>query len=106
MADDDMDDLEWEAWLELTEEQQDAIVDREMAAYQRRLDAMTLRQQVAHHRDYVLESIRQNRHRLRDSTLHRIEIIDQIWRESIQHSQLRLLKLRIWRATGNYPGQG
>ena len=101
-----MDDIEWEEWLELTDDQQEAIIDREMAALQRKLDAMTVAQQVAHHRHFTLESIRENRARLHNPKLARIEIIDQLFRESIRRSRLRLLKLRIWRSTGTYPGQG
>jgi hypothetical protein len=101
-----MDDIEWVEWLELTDDQQEATIDREMAALQRKLDAMTLRQQVVHHRHFVLESIRENRARLRNPELARIEIIDQLWRDHIRRSQLRLLKLRIWRSTGIYPGEG
>ncbi|HLH94975.1 MAG TPA: hypothetical protein VKW08_07645 [Xanthobacteraceae bacterium] len=98
------DDLEWELWLELTDDQQQAILDREMAAYQRKLDAMTVPQQIAHHRRRDLEGILENRRRLRDPKLCRIEVIDQIFRDHIRSAQLRLLKLRAWRSTGIYPG--
>lgn len=99
------DDLDWKEWLELTDEQQEAILDREMAALQRKLDAMTIPQQVAHHRYFTLKAIRENRERLRDPKLRRIEIIDEMWRASIKRSQKRLLELRTWRTTGTYPGR-
>jgi hypothetical protein len=99
-----MNDLDWDEWTELTDAQQEAIVAREMAELERRLDAMTIPQQVAHHRHFVLKSIKENRRRLHDPNLARIEIIDQHWRQGIKRSQIRLLKLRVWRATGIYPG--
>ena len=47
MTHDDDDGLDWQLWMELTDEQQDAIVEREWNELQARLDAMTIRQQVA-----------------------------------------------------------
>lgn len=55
-----IEDLDWEEWLKLTEAQQDAIVAREMATYQRWLDGLTVRQQVAHHRRCELRGIMEN----------------------------------------------
>lgn len=102
----DEDDLDWDEWMNLTDAQQEATIDREMAALQRKLDAMTVPQQVAHHRHFALLNILSNRKRLRNPGLHRIEIIDDYFRKSIKRGQLRLLKLRAWRATGVYPGEG
>jgi len=98
-------DLDWDEWLELTDDQQEAIIDREMAALQRKLDAMTIAEEVAHHRHFNLKSIRENRARLRNPVLAQIEVINQVWRDHIRRSQLRLLKLRVWRSTGTYPGE-
>jgi hypothetical protein len=95
---------DWDEWIQLSDAAQDAILNAEMARYQRMLDAMTVREQVAHHRHFVLNSIMQNRRRLRDPNLRRIDVIDELWRNHIRLSQKRLLKLRIWRATGTYPG--
>lgn len=103
VADDD-DDVDLEEWLDLTDEQQTAMLDREMMALQRKLDAMTIPQQVAHHRYFVLKSIMDNRRRLKTPHLCTIPIIVQCWRDGIKRCQKRLLKLRIWRATGTYPG--
>ena len=105
MSDED-EDLEWNEWLELTDEQQEAIIDREMMALRRKLDAMTIAQQVAHHRHFVLKSIRKNRARLHMPEIYRIPVITDLIRKNLQNGRIRLVKLRIWRATGTYPGQG
>lgn len=106
MASDDDDDLDWDEWMSMSDSQQEAIVDREMRALEEKLHAMTIREQVAHHRYFVLKLILENRRSLGDPNLHRIEFIDDHFRKSIKRSQLRLLKLRTWRSTGIYPGEG
>jgi hypothetical protein len=100
------DDLEWEDWLAMSDEQQEDLLNREMNELQRRLDAMSIQDQVAHHRHFVLESIIKNRQRLRDPKTNHVEIICDLWRKHIRNSQVRLLKLRVWRETGTYPGEG
>ena len=99
-----MSDLDWDDWMELTDAQQDAIVSRAMAELERRLDAMSIPQQVAHHRHFALQSILDNRRRLRDLDLRNMPFIEKVFRDGIRLCQVRLLKLRIWRSTGIYPG--
>jgi len=103
---DDDDDLDWEDWLKLTDEQQEAAITYEVAELKRKFDAMTISKQIAHNRYFILRHIRMNRARLNDPKLNHIDAINQIWAGSIKRSQMRLLKLRTWRTTGIYPGQG
>ena len=99
------DDLDWEEWMAMSDAQQDAFLNRQREEYTRRLRSMTIPQQVAHHRHFVLQLIKDNRRRLRDPNLNTIEIINNLWRDGIRRGQIRLVKLRIWRETGVYPGK-
>lgn len=92
------DDLEWEEWLTLSDAQQEAVCDREMLKYQRRLDMMTVRQQINYHRGSALESCLRWRRSMKAFNM-------DFMREHLRQSQIGLLKLRIWRATGVYPGE-
>ena len=101
------DDDEFDYWFNASDAEiarEEARLDNLMAALNRKLDAMTVRQQVAHHRHFLLQDLLKNRQRLRDPQLNTIEFISQMWRDSIKRCQLRLCKLRTWRATGVYPG--
>lgn len=100
---DDEDEEDW--FLSLTEAQQEAIIAREAAELQRRLDAMTINQQVAYHRYFVLLNIRNNRRRLRNPDNNHIEVIDRYFKKAIRRDQRRLLELRAWRSTGVIPGR-
>jgi hypothetical protein len=101
-----VDDLEWDEWMKLTDDQQEAIIDREMKELEDALEAMTVPQQVAHHRHFCLLNIVRARKFLRNPEMRRVEVIDEHFKGSIKRSQVRLLKLRSWRATGTYPGEG
>lgn len=94
-----VDDLEMEEWMELTDDQQEAVIDREMRAYCARLDRMTVRQQVSHHRRAALRGCLTWR-RMRSKGW-----IAELATQYLRARQMRLLKLRIWRATGVYPGE-
>lgn len=99
-----IDEVDWERYLSLSEAEADAeceAVNREFEAF---LRAMTPLQEYRYWRRYILTSIMQNRRRLRDPKLARIEIIDQMWRESIKRSQHSLLKHRHHLRTGVWPG--
>jgi len=104
---DDLTDDDFEFWMEASDEQverEETRLNNMMAELDRRLAAMTVPQQVSHHRHFLLRDIMENRRRLRNPRLARIDIIDDMFRESVRRCQMRLLKLRIWRATGTYPG--
>lgn len=102
-----MDDDEFDYWFNASDAEvarEEARLDARMAELERRLSAMTIPQQVAHHRHFLLIDILENRRRLLDPKLNQIECISQMWRDGLRRKQVRLAKLRSWRATGVYPG--
>ena len=105
-------DLEMEDYLSMTPAEQeaedrrlDAEFDNMMRERSAMLARMTVPQRVAFHRDSWLRIIRENRARLRNPNLNHISAFDDIWRGGIRRGQVELVKLRIWRATGTYPGE-
>jgi len=103
------DDIDMDAWFAMTEAERNAELRRVEAQWNEHCDRLArqpVRVQVAVQRGSRLRSILENRRRLRDPKLARIEFIDDLFRQSIRRDQVRLVKLRIWRATGVYPGQG
>lgn len=102
--DDIEDELRWEEWMQLSDEQTEAICDRHMKRYVDWVSSMTPTQWYRYQRRSALRSLREGRKFLADPALHRIECIDQMQRERIKANRLRLLKLRIFRSTGTYPG--
>jgi hypothetical protein len=107
MSDDNMldDDDAMEEWMSLTDAQQDAALEREMNKWNRHYDAMSFERKIAYHRSSSLRAIMENRARLRKPELCTIEYVVGLWREGIRRNQRRLVKIRIWRATGIYPGE-
>lgn len=93
-----MDDLEMEQWMELTDDQQEAIVAREYAAYERRLARLSIAEQYAYFRGNSLRSCLQWRRLSREQGF-------DFGQRYVRSAQRRLLALRIWRATGTYPGE-
>ena len=100
---DDMldDDVAMEEWLSLSDEQQDAILEREMIAYAKWWGSLTPRIQAR----IVLRRIMENRARLRKPELCTIRYEVKLWKEGIRRNQRQLVKIRIWRSTGVYPGE-
>lgn len=96
------DDLDWDEWMGLTEAEQEAAVDREMAAYSRWHEGLSLAGQIAHCRRTTLDNCLSSRRLIRLPQCP--EIIRQTSRESLKAAQVRLLKTRIWRAAGSRPG--
>ncbi|KAB7784056.1 hypothetical protein [Methylorubrum populi] len=96
------DALDWDEWMGLSEAEQEAAVDREMAAYSRWYDGLTLAGQIAHCRRAALDNCLSSRRLIQASYCP--EIIRQSSREQLKAAQVRLLKIRIWRATGSRPG--
>ena len=99
------DDVAMAEWMDMTEEQQEAEIDREVAKYERWYDGLTLAQQIRVETRSAMRRIMENRRRLRDPTLCTIEYVVGLWKGSIRRNQLRLVKIRIWRSTGVYPGE-
>lgn len=97
------DDLDWDEWMSLTDQQQDAIVEREVRDYYRAYDALSLSKQIAHRRRWTLDSCRRSRRTLALPGC--TSVLREYVQASLKRSQLRLLKVRIWRATGTYPGE-
>lgn len=50
------DALDWDDWMDLSDAEQEAAVDREMAAYNRWYDGLTLAGQIAHSRRAALDN--------------------------------------------------
>ena len=96
------DDLDWDEWMGLSDAEQEAAVDREMTAYSRWYDGLTLAGQIAHCRRGALDNCLSARRLIRLPQCP--EIIRQTTRERLKAAQVRLLKIRIWRATGLQPG--
>lgn len=90
-------DDQWEEWLEMSDAEQDAELERAMRDYERMLDSMPLRDRIRHHVRNSLKSCSQWRKIIRE---HGFEFA----RAHLKQCQLRLVKLRIWRQTGTYPG--
>lgn len=105
--DDDIldDDVAMEEWMAMSDEQQDAELNREIDKYNRWYDAMSIQQQIHYHARSALRSIMENRARLRNPDLCTIEYVVGMWREGIRRNQRRLVKIRAWRTTGIYPGE-
>ncbi len=103
--DNEIDDVEWERVMSLSEAQIDAewhAIDREYTSF---LRSMSRLEKYRYWRRYILTSIMENRRRLRDPTISRIEIIDRMWRDSIKKSQCSLSKRRHHLKTGTWPGE-
>lgn len=98
--DDLEDDLEMEEWMTLSDGQQQAILDREIAAYNRWFDRLSNPQQIAYCIRRALENCVRWRRLMRA-----FDHLD-FMREHLREGQMRLLKLRAWRQTGVYPGSG
>lgn len=90
----------------MSDAQQDAIVEREMAEYNRWRDSLSMAQQIVIDRRNALRRIMENRARLKRPELCTIEYVANMWREGIRRNQIRLVKIRTWRSTGVYPGEG
>jgi len=104
--DDDDFDLAFEELSGMSDAQVDAMLNREMAEFDRWYDGLLPDQRYAVDRRNALRRILQNRARLRRPELCTIEFVVGLWREGIRRNQRRLVKIRTERSTGIYPGQG
>lgn len=99
------DDEAMEKWMAMSEVEQDAEIAREMDKYNRWYDSLTFRQQIRVHTVRAMRSIKENRRRLRDPKLCTIEYVVGLWQDGIRRNQKNLVKIRVWRSTGVYPGE-
>lgn len=95
--------LDWDEWMTLTDEEQEAAVDRELAAYDKWYASLTLAGQIAHSRRCALDSCHSARRLIRNPACP--EIIRESTRKRLKAAQVRLFKVRVWRATGIRPGE-
>lgn len=103
MCDDDMD---MDEWMNMTDDQQGVMLEREMRKHEQWYNSLTLKQQIKYQTCSAMYGIMENRKRLRNPELCTIEYVTNIWRSGIRRNQRRLLKIRIWRTTtGVYPGE-
>lgn len=92
------DDIDMDEWMQLSEQDQQTIIDREVAEHKRLLASLTFAQEIAHHRRGALEScMNWRKHIIR-------QYCPDLADNRLKAAQIRLLKLRTWRATGTYPG--
>ncbi len=101
--DGDDDGLDWDEWMLLSPDEQEAIVDREMRAYAHWYAALSLPQQIGHRRRITLDNCRSARRLMRHE--HCPQIIVDDARARLKAAQVRLLKVRAWRETGVHPGE-
>lgn len=90
------DDLDWDEWMQMTDAQQDAALEREMQIYNEWWDSLTPLEQYRSSRRTTLEGCLVYRKAMRS--------LGDFMREYLRQRQIRLVKLRVWRATGAYPG--
>jgi hypothetical protein len=93
------DDLDWDEWMKMSDAQHDAILDREMKAYNEWFDRLPQDEQIRHCVRRCLQNCVGARRNLKTFPI-------DFMRKMLKQSQMRLLKLRAWRQTGIYPGQG
>lgn len=107
MSEDDELDMGWymnASEAEIADEER--RLNAELAESDRLFQRLPARTQIAWHRRQALHHIKENRRRLRDPQLNTIDLVTQRWRDGVRRNQVRLLKLRAWRATGVEPGRG
>ncbi len=66
---------------------------------------LTHKQQVRVQTRSAMRFIMENRARLRKPDLCTIPFVVGLWKNGIRRNQRRLVKIRIWRSTGVYPGE-
>lgn len=97
-AEEDADDAEWDRWLSMSEEEQDAEIEAGMAQLVEARSRLSLAQLYRHDRRSALKSCLLRRSHVK--AFGGIDFAKQLLRET----QVRLLKLREYRRTGVYPG--
>jgi hypothetical protein len=94
------DDLDMDLWMEMTDAEREAILAHEMRQYNEWWDRLTPLQRYRHSRGRALEGCliwRKSSRQFGDG-------LTDFFHEQLRSRQRRLLKLRIQRSTGFYPG--
>ncbi len=100
MADEDEDELDFEEFSKLTEAQQEAVIAREFKELER-VTALLTPQQLyeAWRRSRVTSCLRWRK------LMRATPGLESWMREMLRERQKGLLKLRVWHATGQWPGE-
>lgn len=93
----DIDDEEWERWMALTDEEQDAEMERAIAELDRTTATMTLAQHAAMLRRMAVDNCLGWRRLIR-----KFDFDD--FRDHLREAQKRLVAIRSYRTSGIYPG--
>lgn len=104
--DDDDEELDMEEFMKLTDEEGEAACEREMKKYNDWFASLSRDQQVRYLRHRALKTILENRNRLKNPDLCIIPYVVELWKDGVRRGQRNLLKVRHFRATGIYPGEG
>lgn len=105
----DLDDLTEDDFMEMSEADMakvDAMLDQELEHFDRWYRGLSFKGKIAYNRREALRAIGETRRRLHDPKFAGIEFLLEMTRASLRRQQIRLVKIRIWRSTGIYPGQG
>ncbi len=92
------DDLDMDLWMEMTDAEHEAILAHEMRRYNEWWDKLTPLQQYRVNRRSAIEGCLVWRRSIRAGWT------GEFFDGQLRNRQIRLLKLRIWRSTGVYPG--
>lgn len=96
---DDEDEIDIDEWMEMSDEEQDRELDTAMRQLSETYARLTPLQRYRGARRNALRLCIGWRQKLRDG------FIPELSREYLRKAQIRLVKLRIERATGSYPGE-
>lgn len=99
---DEIDEAEWDRWMSLSEAEQEAELRQVEAEYHRWIDSMSAAAYYRYQRGSWLRIAAKSRRFLR--ARHGIEVLDEITRDRLRLAQVTMVKLRIFRATGSWPG--
>lgn len=92
------DDIDWDEWMSKSDAEIDRELDSAMRQYDEWWGGLSTAEQIAISRRRAVEQCRKWREMLREN-----EHWDFV-RDNIKRTQIRLLKIREWRRTGQYPG--
>lgn len=109
MTDEDDEDARRDWYMHATEEEiaaEERMLNARLEEADRMFRQLPVRKQIALERRWALEVIMDNRRRLRNPQLNTIDLVTQLWRDGLRRNQMKLVRLRAWRATGVEPGRG
>jgi hypothetical protein len=102
----DDEDARWDWYMHASEEEiaaEERTLNAKLEESDRMFRRLPVERQIACLRRWALEDVMINRRRLRDPRLNTIDVVTQMWRDGIRRNQIKLVKLRAWRATGVEP---